>query len=295
MNDGYKNSSLVWSDVDLDGHWDLVAMGTRKSGKQELAVYQAPPNLSSPYVIHVATLSLTGGGPGSGGLVVGDLNNDGYPDIAVAGTDSNGNARFLVYMNDHSSLSANANLTWNFEEPLRSGQGLQNAALALGDMNNDGYLDLMVMGQDANGNRPLYYLRNYQSNVIGSTPNQRPPAPNLRMTSPPVGAIATLQWDLPGSDIDHNAMTYEFAIDYDDKLFGGNHTLISSAVTVPAAGHVATIGPSTPNAPLNISLRLRDNATYHVKMRAVDTGLLAGPWSAPVTVDIGSASAKPNF
>lgn len=98
-------------------------------------------------------------------LAWGDYNNDGYPDLALAGHTGGGNRIFHVYANN-----GNGTINTNAIEP-ETAWGVQDCAVAWGDLENDGDLDLAVAGWDGGS----YILRvyknlgngNFDSNEVG--------------------------------------------------------------------------------------------------------------------------------
>ncbi len=92
-----------------------------------------------------------------GDLAWADVNRNGRLDLAVAGLDSDSTPRLVIFENlggGEFSIAA---------EPMSEGAGLRSAALAWGDFNNSGYLDLAAMGYDDaedEGSRRLIIFRN---------------------------------------------------------------------------------------------------------------------------------------
>ncbi|PSQ97135.1 MAG: hypothetical protein BRD55_04325, partial [Bacteroidetes bacterium SW_9_63_38] len=137
-----RNSSVDWADYNGDGHLDLVLSGQSGSG-DTTQVYRNE-----------------GGGsfaPADAGLVDvekgevdwGDYDNDGRPDLAVAGTD--GSFRYAnVYRNEGGGTFTKViGLT-----------GVENAAAQWGDYDNDGLLDLAISGKDGSDSRSTTIYRN---------------------------------------------------------------------------------------------------------------------------------------
>ena len=79
-----------------------------------------------------------------GTLAVGDFNRDGLMDIAVSGwNDDFGNDCIKVYKN-------NGDLTFTevaSDSFAKSKAGVEKGAIEFLDINNDGYLDLLVTGE----------------------------------------------------------------------------------------------------------------------------------------------------
>jgi len=82
-------------------------------------------------------------GTGSGALAWGDFNEDGWPDLAVAGKAGAVAGMTRVFRND------GGNLVWDGQEL----EGLYDASLAWGDYDMDGIADLLAMGRDNNAVR----------------------------------------------------------------------------------------------------------------------------------------------
>jgi len=81
----------------------------------------------------------------------GDYDNDGDLDLALAGSDADGNARSLLYTNDNGSLAENSAVSLI---------GVQDGDAAWGDFDNDGDLDLLLTGGDQGNNRYTHLYRN---------------------------------------------------------------------------------------------------------------------------------------
>ncbi len=131
-------SSAAWGDYDNDGDLDFLVAGRNAS-----------PELGEPAVTRIyrnegdgtfsdiqADLPKVSGGSAAWG----DYDNDGDLDILLTGVDQNwGPATFRVYKNegDGTFVDLHAGLP-----------GLSNSAVAWGDYDNDGDLDILLTGQD---------------------------------------------------------------------------------------------------------------------------------------------------
>ncbi len=105
----------------------------------------------------------------------GDYDNDGDPDLVIAGRDIDGIARALLYRNDAGRLVENS---------LVGLQGVQDGDLAWGDFDNDGDLDLALTGADASGNRNTHLYRNrLEMNDFALTAASRSDLPQLASSS----------------------------------------------------------------------------------------------------------------
>lgn len=124
-----------WADINNDGWMDLVVANGNDMYRQKVTVY----------FNNAGIIATTPGWQSAdidyhGHLSVGDINNDGWTDIAVsvylgaAGFGSKGKVK--IYMNNNGTLGANP--SWV------SADSMFTFSCALGDANSDGYLDLAV-------------------------------------------------------------------------------------------------------------------------------------------------------
>ena len=155
----YKNSDGVggaaWLDYDGDGFLDLYITNTREAKN---ALFH---NNGDGTFTNVADEAGVTSETGNTAVVAGDIDNDGCTDLILAGdggfqgTDPSG---FRVYANNCDGAFTDISDTAGIDKPEVSW------SLALGDVNNDGYLDLYASGFIATGisldDRDRLYLNN---------------------------------------------------------------------------------------------------------------------------------------
>ena len=142
-------SAIAIADYDNDGDLDLVLAGQVSLTNQVTQFFRRGP---AGYVADTAATALVPG-LAQGDLAWGDYDNDGDLDLAVAGRTLDGNFVSQIYRNEGGTLSldtqAGAVLV-----------GVARAALAWGDADNDGDLDLVITGALSNGTPATRFYRN---------------------------------------------------------------------------------------------------------------------------------------
>ncbi|WP_158584317.1 VCBS repeat-containing protein [Reichenbachiella sp. MSK19-1] len=78
-----------------------------------------------------------------------DFDADGAPDLFVAGTNSGGSSKAMVYLNNGDD-TFNSTLIANWKK----------VDYAFGDYNRDGYLDILMSGEDGSGDKHLTVFKN---------------------------------------------------------------------------------------------------------------------------------------
>lgn len=147
-------TGIVIGDLNGDGRLDLISSG--HSFQDNLChLFVQLQNVSGQY----AGVSSEPMGPGQGicnntteSLVVGDVDADGDLDFIAQGTDNASARRLLLFKNDGAG-----NFT---QQPDLLSPGLSNGAVALGDLNGDGRLDLAASGHDGTNARLVIFTNN---------------------------------------------------------------------------------------------------------------------------------------
>ena len=144
-----SQSSVAWADYDNDGDLDVLLTGSGGSGPVS-KIYR---NDGSDTFTDIS-VSLTGVFYSSAAW--GDYDNDGDLDILLTGYDGTGHVS-SVYRNDGSDT---------FTDISASLTAVYSSAVAWGDYDNDGDLDILLTGQDASSTRVSKIYRNDGSDTF---------------------------------------------------------------------------------------------------------------------------------
>jgi hypothetical protein len=121
-------SSVAWGDIDNDGDFDLAIMGWDETNRH-FQIYKNGAN-------NKLTLSQSLTGVSNGGLSFGDYDRDGDLDLAITGKVTEyGTTK--IYQNDGKGTFSDSGIEM---------VDVYNSALAWGDYDNDGDLDLVIIG-----------------------------------------------------------------------------------------------------------------------------------------------------
>ncbi len=136
----------AFADIDQDGWLDFVIANGNDISRQKIAVYYNDGAGNFPLTPNWQSADIDY----HGHLDVGDVNADGYPDVAVSvyigpsGFSSPGKVK--LYLNNAGTLSSNPDWT--------SGDMVYTFSCAFGDADGDGDLDLAVAGGESYQNNP---------------------------------------------------------------------------------------------------------------------------------------------
>ncbi|TAE49457.1 MAG: VCBS repeat-containing protein, partial [Bacteroidetes bacterium] len=138
-----------WLDADKDGDLDLVHMGLSAAGVPSVLYYR---NTDGNFTLRSNTFDNQPFGLVNGQLSVADYNNDGYPDLLFTGENAASQPETRLYRNAGNQT---------FEQVVVAGlPALSRGVASWGDYNNDGWMDILVAGGGASGQRFAQIWRN---------------------------------------------------------------------------------------------------------------------------------------
>ncbi|KFF08858.1 T9SS type A sorting domain-containing protein [Chryseobacterium luteum] len=130
---GTQNGSFKFVDLNNDNFLDLVILGMAQDDSPVCKVYL---NQEGTLVLSQDLTALTGGK-----MDFADFNADGYQDVVITGQDSSYSGFLAILMNDGAGHLDTQQI--NIPE-------IADSSVAAGDLNNDGYYDFIVSGNDEN-------------------------------------------------------------------------------------------------------------------------------------------------
>lgn len=157
--EGCYSSAIAVADFNNDGYQDFAMLGTRNSQDEEnknryVEIYKNNngdgtfTKLDKPIDGFADLVKLS-----NGSLAWGDYDGDGFVDLLVSGWSDTQGSQIKLYHNSGNGEHFEDIVIDKFE--LRGGEGLapgvQKGQIAWMDINGDGHLDFMLMGENTNG------------------------------------------------------------------------------------------------------------------------------------------------
>ena len=144
---GVREGDLNWGDYNNDGFLDFIITGDSHEYDDYTEIYKnngdgtftVQSNISLPELSYESDAAW------------GDYNNDGFLDLLLSGPSSPNNVTKLYVNNQDGTFTELTNT--NFK-------GLEEPTLAWGDYNNDGFPDIISIGQSASGVFTTIYKNN---------------------------------------------------------------------------------------------------------------------------------------
>jgi hypothetical protein len=153
LNGGLDLGGAVWGDYDNDGDLDILVSGRDSAAALQIRIHRNDGGGAFTLV----NVAAAGAGLSDSSVAFGDMDGDADLDVLAGGVDSGGTRRIRVYRNDGAAFTLLSDV-----DALAA--GTNRGAVAWGDFDNDGDLDILFCGQDGGGRR----LRVYRNNGNGS-------------------------------------------------------------------------------------------------------------------------------
>jgi len=266
---GLKEGSVSWGDYDNDGNLDILIGGSDTSYHELTLLYKNDGN--GGFFDTGALLP----GTRTVGVAWGDYDNDGYLDVAFGYGDGPNQARPAIYRNVNGAYTNSGNVLY----------GLFDGAIAWGDYDNDGRLDLLQTGTASDTGVGIYATKIYRN--YGPITNRPPIAPN-GLSATVAGRTVRLSW-LPGSDPDQRGgLTYNLRV--------GSSPGESDVVSPMSASNGWRRIPSDGNAFHNLNWPLRELApgTYYWSVQTIDHGFCGSPFAPEASFIVSSPPTSPS-
>lgn len=169
---------LAWGDYNNDGYLDLVVSAFDSAG----AITKLYQNQKNGTFAEVTSANLLGVN-GHSKVAFGDYDNDGYPDLLICGRTNLSNwldpqSKTKLFHNNHGNGTFTEDVNAHFV-------GVARGAIAFGDFNNDGYLDVYVTGLTGPAvdslpilDTSIVYLNHNGDGSFTAVPEVQPPSMN---------------------------------------------------------------------------------------------------------------------
>ncbi len=261
---GVAHSSVAWGDFDDDGDLDILLAGDTSSTYISLVCRNLGGGVFAPAAY------LTGVSQGS--VAWGDYDNDGDLDILLAGDTGSGYVS-LVYRNNGDGT---------FTDIGAGLPGVIDASVAWGDSDNDGDLDILLMGYTGSA---------YLSGVFSSSGSvaNAPPSPPSNLAAIVVGSEVTLSWD-PASDDTTPAAGLSYNLRVGTTPGGGE---VLSGMADAATGYRSVVQLGNTNQRTSWTLDLPAGPDYYWSVQAIDAGFAASQWAMEIATGVDDGAPTP--
>ncbi|MFO8144830.1 MAG: FG-GAP-like repeat-containing protein [Candidatus Syntrophosphaera sp.] len=269
--EGLRYSRIFWADYDCDGDLDVFLSGSFDNA--EPSPFHVYRNDGNDVFTDVPQPNVSG--ERQGDVVWGDINNDGYGDIIVNGlvTTTSWVANVYLYNPQNGLFENTQTMTY-----------LKYAAMALGDYNNDGKLDLSLSGR--------YDFEDYWNELYlnaSTIPNTAPQAPD-NLNSSVLDDTVILSWD-PAQDAETPAagLTYNVRV---GTISGGCDIIGPMADPVTGWRKIAAQGNAGQRLIYGISGLADGN--YHWSVQAIDNSYAGSAFPDEQIFTIGGVHEQDN-
>jgi len=270
---GIVYGSLAWFDYDNDADLDIIICGEDQDNKASTKIYRNNEDNSFTEQTQISIKDLY-----NSSVDIGDYDNDGYPDILINGSDDFNEKYTKIYHNDKNGT---------FSELTVAGlTNVEEGAVSWIDYDNDGDLDILITGNDENGDMIAKMYRNNLIMKAGNyKPNKKPSAPTNLLTSISPRKV-NLSWspadddETPSSTLSYNI---RFRLEGEDNWKNAPHAGDNGLRRLPEMG----------NLQMNNFHVLKNlpSGKYYWQVQTVDQGYLGSTWSVIDSFEVKNTQA----
>lgn len=168
---GVQQAMVSFFDYNNDGNLDLVVSGTFSGSSQSSTVVyrnSGAPNYTYSIDTNNSLVGMRTGGDDDShkGLSAVDYNNDGWVDLFMEGWSDPLSARVVtLYKNNHGTFERQTTAVGGTADFA----GMNGGSLHTGDVNNDGYADVLTTGYGATGYESALYINQGDGTFVKSS------------------------------------------------------------------------------------------------------------------------------
>lgn len=267
----YNNA--IWDDVDLDGDMDVLYVAD--DGSDYFLVYYTNDNGS--FELHNTGLPGVRTSNGNISMLTGDIDNDGDMDVVMTGDNPTYSKSTKIYLNNAGT----------YEALTHSIPGFGSGTIELGDIDNDGDLDLLFAGYNSATN-PDFGIFINEANTNTYTANEPPAAPE-GLSAVVDGNSVSLSWDMATDDHTPN-VSLQYNI-YIGTSPGTEDIVCSQSITDPLSPHFGFHKiPKHGNCMTNLQFEMGNfpDDIYYWSVQAIDQSGQASVFAPELSFNIGN-------